>query len=371
MPRTRVRRAPVRSLGDSARVAAFVARLAVKEHLLPGLAVRPLVAELFLTDNCNLKCVSCACWRTTTRGELDTAEWKDVLDQLADLGIRKANFTGGEPLLRRDAPELMAHAWQRGIRNLHLNTNAVLLDERRRTAVLEAGVRSVNVSVDGPDAASHEAVRGVPGSFDRTVAHLRELVAVRVELDLRLRMNFTVMRRTVAELPRMMRFAQELQVPLYLNLATDHTFLFRDGQVSLEARVGDNQVDAALAEVERVLRADPRFLPRPAELAYLRRHFDDVVQRGLPCAESQLKLMVRSRGEVGGCWAHDGTADVRTTRLADLLASAAHRDQADRLFRKECAGCGSNYALNLRWRPGSYLADARWRAGRSSLARSA
>lgn len=352
-------------------MALFFARLAVKEHVLPGLPVRPLVAELFLTDNCNLKCVSCACWRSTTRSELDTAEWQDVLDQLADLGIRKANFTGGEPLLRRDAPQLMAYAWQRGIRNLHLNTNAVLLDARRREAVLEAGVRSVNVSVDGPDAESHEAVRGVAGSFDRTVEHLQELVAVRSALDLRLRMNFTVMRRTIAELPRMMRFAQEVRVPLYLNLATDHTFLFRDGQVAVEARVPDRQVDAALAEVEQVLRRDPRFLPRPAELQYLRRHFDDVLQRGLPCAESQLKLMVRSRGEVGGCWAHDGTANVRTTRLADLLDSAAHREQGDRLFRKECVGCGSNYALNLRWRPGSYVDDVRWRAHRTTLARAA
>jgi MoaA/NifB/PqqE/SkfB family radical SAM enzyme len=211
----------------------------------------------------------------------------------------------------------------------------------------------------------------VAGSFDRTVQHLQELVAVRARLDLRLRMNFTVMRRTVAELPRMMRFAQELGVPLYLNLATDHTFLFRDGQVSLEARVTDEQVDAALAEVEQVLRHDARFLPRPAELQYLRRHFDDVVQRSLPCAESQLKLMVRSRGEVGGCWAHGGTANVRTTRLADLLASPEHRQQGDRLFRKECVGCGSNYALNLRWRPGSYVQDARWRAGRATLARPA
>ena len=151
---------------DKLRLVGFFAQLAVKERFAPGLPVRPLVAELFLTDNCNLKCVSCACWRTVTRAELTSREWRNVIDQLADYGILKANFTGGEPLLRRDAPELMAYAHQRGIRNLHLNTNAVLLDDRRRAAVLAAGVRSFNISVDGPTAEVHERIRGVAGSFD-------------------------------------------------------------------------------------------------------------------------------------------------------------------------------------------------------------
>src|SRR3954452_12768764 len=159
-----MRTPPVTGVGDRLRLAGFFGRLAVKEHLAPRLHVRPLVAELFLTDNCNLKCVSCACWRTVTRAELDGAEWRDVIDQIAALGILKANFTGGEPLLRRDAPDLMAYAHQAGIRSLHLNTNAILLDDRRLGAVLDAGVRSFNISVDGPDAAQHDRVRGKAGA---------------------------------------------------------------------------------------------------------------------------------------------------------------------------------------------------------------
>jgi len=143
-----------------------------------------------------------------TRRELTGDEWRNVLDQLADYGIVKANFTGGEPLLRRDAPELMAHAHERGIRNLHLNTNAILLDDRRRNAVLEAGVRSFNISVDGPTAEIHEKIRGVPGSFAKTVANLQKVLADRDRLDLRVRMNFTIMRSNVDELPAIMQLAR-------------------------------------------------------------------------------------------------------------------------------------------------------------------
>ena len=363
-----MRRLPVSRWSDKARLAAFFGRLVVKERLAPGLHVRPLVAELFLTDNCNLRCISCSCWRSVTRDELDGDEWRRVIDQLVQIGIVKANFTGGEPLLRSDAPDLIAYARRRGIHNLHLNTNAILLDERRRLAVLAAGVRSFNVSVDAPDAALHDHIRGRSGAFDTTVAHLEELIASRERLRLRVRMSYTVMRSNIDALPDMMRLAQRLRVQLYLNLATDHTFLFRDGQVTLECRVDSGRIDAALAEVERILRADRRFLPRYSELRYLRAHFDDVVQRDLPCAESQLKLMIHSTGEVGGCWGHDPHTNVRTTPLAEIVGSARYREEHARYFRKQCVGCGSNYALNLAWRPRSYVEDRLWRAGRRSLA---
>jgi MoaA/NifB/PqqE/SkfB family radical SAM enzyme len=278
------------------------------------------------------------------------------------------NFTGGEPLLRSDAPRIMAHAHRRGVRNLHVNTNAVLLDDRRRGAVLDAGVRSFNVSVDGPRAEVHDRIRGVPGAFGRTVGHLERLLERRAELDLRVRMNFTVMRSNVEDLPAMIRLAQDLRVQLYLNLATDHTFLFRDGQVRIETRVDGDRVAAALARVEAQLRRDRRFVPRYSELAYLRRHFDDQLQPELPCAESQLKVMVHSTGELGGCWGHDARLNVRDVPVAAILDGADYRTEHARYFRKKCVGCGSNYALNLARRPRTYVEDALWRLGRRRLA---
>ena len=154
---------------------------------------------------------------------------------------------------------------------------------------------------------------------------------------------------------------------LYLNLATDRTFLFRDGQVSLEARVDGDRISAAMARVEQLLRTNRRFVPRYSELAYVRRHFEDLLQSDLPCAESQLKVMVHSTGEMGGCWGHDAKANVRDTPVAEILDSEAYREEHARFFRKECAGCGSNYALNLAWRPRTYVEDALWRVGRRQL----
>src|SRR5260370_37860499 len=97
---------------EKARLAKFFIQLGVKRWISPNIHVRPLVAELFLTENCNLRCISCACWLENTKGELTTQEWKDVIDQLVRLRIIKANFTGGLPVLPPGALEIMdsAHA---------------------------------------------------------------------------------------------------------------------------------------------------------------------------------------------------------------------------------------------------------------------
>jgi MoaA/NifB/PqqE/SkfB family radical SAM enzyme len=348
------------------RLSRFFLLLAAKEHFLPKLHVKPLVAELFLTDNCNLRCISCGCWRSTTRGELSTDEWKDVLTQLADLKMVKVNFTGGEPLIRKDAVELMRFARDVGIPSRHLNTNAIRLTTDRLTEILDAGVRSFNVSVDGPRSA-HDRIRGRDGAFDTTIRHLRELLAERERYSLKVRMNFTVMRSNVAYLADIAALAQELGVRLYLNLATDKTFLFRADGVGEEAAVANEELREALVVLERLTRRNRRGLPRYSDLRYIPLHFADVVQEDLPCAESQLKLMIHSRGEVGGCWGHDPSLNVRQSRIKDVVASRAYRDEHARFFRKDCVGCGSNYSLNLRWRPMTYVADALWKVGRRSL----
>lgn len=348
------------------RLSKFFVALAIKEHLRPNLHVHPLVAECFLTDNCNLRCVSCACWRQTTSNELSTAEWKDVFSQLAQLPIYKVNFTGGEPLIRRDAIELMRFARAAGIRHTHLNTNAILLTPAKLDDVLAAGVRSFNISVDGPRDL-HDRIRGREGAFDRTVAHLRNLIAQRDRYQLKVRMAFTVMRDTVSALPEVAALAQELRVRLYLNLATDKTFLFRDSEVRAQAQVPPEELGAALARLEPIARADSRWVPRYSDLRYISRHFSDIVQRELPCAESQLKLMIHSRGEIGGCWAHDPAFNIRTMPIAAVIDGEHYRSEHARLFRKDCVGCGSNYSLNLRWRPGTYIKDILWRLGLESL----
>src|SRR6266478_1120374 len=87
----------------------------------------PLSAHVDLTYRCNERCVHCYLPHDD-RGEMTTAEYKDLLDQLADAGVFFLTISGGEPLLRKDLFEIIAHARALSF-NVKLKTNAILIGE--------------------------------------------------------------------------------------------------------------------------------------------------------------------------------------------------------------------------------------------------
>src|SRR5689334_17431167 len=104
---------------------------------------RPLALLAELTYRCPLKCPYCSnpLELRRYREELDTATWRRVLAEAAALGVVQVHFSGGEPLVRRDLPELVQRA--RGLDlYTHLSTGGTLADaptlERLRAAGLDA-----------------------------------------------------------------------------------------------------------------------------------------------------------------------------------------------------------------------------------------
>ena len=70
----------------------------------------------------------CRQWRSPHDDELSTEEWKRLIDELKQKGIKNIHYTGGEPLLRRDLAELVRYAAERGF-TVGLTTNGILLDK--------------------------------------------------------------------------------------------------------------------------------------------------------------------------------------------------------------------------------------------------
>jgi radical SAM protein with 4Fe4S-binding SPASM domain len=126
--------------------------------------------DIELTERCNNACIHCcinkpAGDRRSRARELDTNAWKDILRQAAGLGVMTVRFTGGEPLLREDFPELYLFARRLGLKVM-LFTNARLITPR--IAALLADIpplEEIEISVYGMRRESYEAVTGVDGSY--------------------------------------------------------------------------------------------------------------------------------------------------------------------------------------------------------------
>ncbi len=117
-----------------------------------------LLAEL--THACPLQCAYCSNPIDLRKrdSELSTNDWKRVIFQAAEIGILQIHFSGGEPLIRQDLEELVSTANQRGLYS-NLITSGISLTRKRMQALAEAGLNSVQISVqDSDDNAMSEIV---------------------------------------------------------------------------------------------------------------------------------------------------------------------------------------------------------------------
>jgi len=127
----------------------------------------PFLVSYSITQRCNLKCKHCYSDSSDNefKDELTTQQAKKLINEIASLGAKLLIFDGGEPLKREDFFELIAEANSVGIRTV-IGSNATLIDSKTARKLKDAGVMAVQISVDGANAKTHDAFRGIEGSFE-------------------------------------------------------------------------------------------------------------------------------------------------------------------------------------------------------------
>ena len=148
---------------------------ALVEQLKGGLDA-PICLTWELTYACNLECVHCL----SSSGrrdphELTTAEAKAVIDELHRLQVFYVNIGGGEPMIRRDFFEIVEYAIGRGV-GVKFSTNGAFIDAAKARRLTELDYLDIQISLDGTDATTNDAVRGA-GSYAtaiRAMDHLRD-----------------------------------------------------------------------------------------------------------------------------------------------------------------------------------------------------
>jgi AdoMet-dependent heme synthase len=203
---------------------------------------RPFIAIWEVTQACDLACVHCRASAQPDRSpmELSTEEGKDLIDQIAALKVPVFVLTGGDPIKRPDLFELIGHARSVGVRVSLTPSATPLLTREVIVRLKEAGLARLAVSMDGASAETHDAFRGMSGSFARTL----EAVHWANEIGLPVQINTTFSRRNIDEIDLLVVLMKKLKITLWSVF-----FLVPTGRGKLNELLSADEFESVFAKI--------------------------------------------------------------------------------------------------------------------------
>lgn len=178
-------------------------------HLLQFSKDKKPVVVWNMTRRCNLKCVHCYAQAKDIEfeNELSTEEGKALIDDLAQFGSPVILFSGGEPTMRKDLPELAAYAREKGMRAV-ISTNGTLIDKDLAKKLKDVGLSYVGVSLDGIKE-TNDKFRGMKGAFDAALKGLHNCQEEGIKVGLR----FTINKQNVKDIPAIFDLLEKENIP--------------------------------------------------------------------------------------------------------------------------------------------------------------
>ncbi len=140
----------------------------------------PYRMDLALTYRCNNQCFHCYAGGSRETNELRTEAWFSVIDKIFELGIPHVVFTGGEPTVREDLPQLVRYAEEKGLVSGLVTNGRRLKDKEYLDALIQAGLDHIQITLESFDEVVHDQITGVKGSWKETVQGLKNAIATPV-----------------------------------------------------------------------------------------------------------------------------------------------------------------------------------------------
>jgi radical SAM protein with 4Fe4S-binding SPASM domain len=169
----------------------------------------PYRMDLAVTYRCNNDCSHCYNARQRDFPELSTEQWKSIINRLWEVGIPHIVFTGGEPTLRNDLPDLIQHAEHVGMIT-GLNTNGRRLsDQRYLKQLVDAGLDHVQITIESHEASIHDAMVASSGAWRQTISGLKNTL----DTPLFVMTNTTMLEQNSPYLAETLSFFASVGVP--------------------------------------------------------------------------------------------------------------------------------------------------------------
>ncbi len=219
--------------------------------------------RISVTPRCNFRCSYCdplGLGHKDPLGTVSVADVANVVDAAVGLGMTSVRFTGGEPLLRKELPEMIAHAKAAGVEDVAITTNATLLG-RRLDELLGAGLGRVNISLD---AISPEVFRRATGGG--SIRPVWRSIETLLERDLHpVKLNAVVMRGVNdGEIPKLAELTRAL--PLHVRFIEYMHLNNAQSDVYKKSFVGGKEIRSRVETAFGALEPTPTDPSAPARL---------------------------------------------------------------------------------------------------------
>ncbi len=312
-----------------------------------------------VTRSCNLACKHCRAEAHPEpyENELSTIEAKALIDTFPSVGEPIIIFTGGDPMIRPDVYELAAYARDKGLRCV-MSPNGTLITEESAKQIKEAGFQRCSISIDGADAASHDAFRGVAGAFEASMRGIELLKQEGVEFQI----NTTVTKSNLHTFKEIFKLCESI------GAAAWHIFLLvpmgRASDIEEEV-ITANEYEEVLHWFYDFRKQTSMHLKATCAPHYYRIMRQRAKEEGIPVDFENFGMDAMTRGCLGGtgfCFiSHTGQVqpcgyltldcgNVRTTHFPELWKSTPwfqkFRNQDDYEgkcgiceYHKVCGGC--------------------------------
>jgi radical SAM protein with 4Fe4S-binding SPASM domain len=171
----------------------------------------PLRMDLALTFKCPNNCIHCYAGGPHETAELSTQQWKEVIDRLSQIGVFILTFTGGEPTMREDLPELLQYAQNKGMVTGLITNGRKLKDNAYVKTLEDAGLDFVQVTLESHLPKVHDLITATKGSWKETVSGIKNAVKSQIYVTT----NTTLSKYNAPDFLRTIDYLKELGVAAF------------------------------------------------------------------------------------------------------------------------------------------------------------
>jgi MoaA/NifB/PqqE/SkfB family radical SAM enzyme len=267
---------------------------------------RPHHAQWLITRKCNYRCRGCNVWKEQDKRELSTEEIKKGLDILKDLGIVEIVLSGGDPLLREDAAEIIEHASKLFITTVY--------DNGSMAAKKVDALRNVDfaaISIDSLDEAKNDYIKAVPGAWKKAMESVETLHKEGINVSV----TPTISQQNLYEIVDITNYFTKKGIPVWYCLYSydqtgDINQLFRIGKANDEFIIRDKQAMVKLCDtLIEMKKKNGKILMTTKLLKVLRTLFSEG-KRTWKCQALQNFLVIDHLGRIAGCHSHNFAGSV-------------------------------------------------------------